>query len=102
MSRYVIKKTPEILVVVGFDNPLQTFFSQVFDLKETDEEENVLFCNGFKLKEITTIETLENSLKEYVENIDEHTKNKLEQDYNNRKPPTKLQTIAAKFMENYQ
>lgn len=102
MSRYIIKKTSEILVVVGFDNPLQTFFSQVFDLKETDEEEIVLFSNGFKLKEITTIETLENSLKEYIENIDGYTRSKLEQDYNNRTPPTKLQMIAAKFMENHQ
>lgn len=103
MSRYILKKTPEILIIAGFDNPLQTFFSQVFDLvQETDEEDHIVFWNGIKPKEITDVQKLEEALKPYIEAIPEDIKTQLQLDYDNRTPPSVLQMFAARFLENHE
>jgi hypothetical protein len=51
MSRYSIPaQNPALTVVVGWDNPLQTLFAQVFDPSIADEEEAELLWIGTALQ----------------------------------------------------
>jgi hypothetical protein len=55
MSRYSIPaQQPGLTVIVGWDNPLQTLFAQVFDPSSEDEEDAYLLWIGTTLQEITT------------------------------------------------
>jgi hypothetical protein len=63
MSRYSIPaQNPALTVVVGWANPLQTLFAQVFDPSIEDEEEADLLWIGTALQEITTVAALQAQL----------------------------------------
>lgn len=104
MSRYVIKHDEHHEVVVGWDNPLQTFFAQVYDLKATEDDlgegdEVMLVWVGTQPRQITDID----KLREFVYNfavIESDVRQKLESDQLNAIPPTPLQQHFIKLMEN--
>jgi hypothetical protein len=66
MSRYPIEaKDPKYAVVVGWDNPLQTFFGQVID-KTSDRDWDLKLWAGTNPREIGSIAELQDRLKEYA------------------------------------
>jgi hypothetical protein len=65
MSRHEIPgRTPELEVVVGWDNPLQTFFTQV--LPPGDEDDDILLWLGTNWGEHPTPESLVAPLAPYA------------------------------------
>jgi hypothetical protein len=60
MSRYEIPiRDSGLSAVVGWDNPLQSFFAQVLKPEITDEDEdNVLLWVGTEPREVITVEDL--------------------------------------------
>lgn len=67
MSRHIIPITPEIKrlyqVVVGYDNPLKTFFFQVWDSKEAEEPINNSFA------EFDSVDELMDALNDFLGNV---------------------------------
>ena len=97
MSRYRIPskdKTHE--TYVGWDNPLQTYFAQVID--ENVDKEWVIFWVGGVPGEVSTVHSLEESLKEYAD-IPLDIKEKLQVDFNKRTEPTPLQKLGMKLFK---
>jgi hypothetical protein len=63
MSRYTIPaQDPALTVVVGWDNPLVTFFAQAFDPSVEDEAEADLLWIGTAFQEIPTVAALQAQL----------------------------------------
>ena len=93
MSRYQIPgKNPKHNVVLGWDNPLQTFFADVFD---NDEDNDCIFTVGcapswMDNHEVKDLVTLQKLLAPYA-NIPQTIRLSLQQDYDNRSEPTSLQ-----------
>lgn len=103
MSRYVVQKNSELEIVVGYDNPLQTFFIQVIDVvkDKADEDDCIKFWAGVTPGEINDIQTLEQTLKPYLENLSPDIKERLRQDYETRQPLTPLQKLATRLYEKF-
>jgi len=60
MSRYSIPtQDPRLTVIVGWDNPLATFFSQVFDPSIEDDDEAELLWIGTAPEAIPTVAALQ-------------------------------------------
>ena len=60
MSRYTIPaQDPALSIIVGWDNPLQTFFAQAFDPSVEDEADADLLWIGTALQEIPTVAALQ-------------------------------------------
>lgn len=66
MSRYVIEENERREVVVGWDDPMGTFFAQIFvpEKPGLGKEEELLWWIGCRMREVTTIEGLELALEE--------------------------------------
>ena len=84
MSRYRIPAVHEHEVVeLGYDPPLGTFFAQVSDdtLTSTDEhdESPLVLWVGTGIHEITTVDALQEHIKEYAL-IPDEIRHRLEQD----------------------
>ena len=99
MSRYSVPaQDPRLTVIVGWDNPLQTFFAQVFDpLIEEDDEAYRLWI-GTALQEIPTVAALQAQLAGWATipaDIVEH----LARDQHAATPPTPLQRWAHQLFE---
>lgn len=97
MSRYVI---PAIdlnhNVVVGWDNPLQTFFAIVSD-ETRDEDNKIVQWIGIGNKDIIVdINELQKQLEQFAL-IPRSIKMKLKEDYQNRTEPTPLQKMMKKL-----
>jgi hypothetical protein len=94
MSRYRIPaQNPALTVVVGWDNPLQTLFAQVFDPSIEDEEEADLLWIGTALQEITTVAALQAQLAGWA-TIPADIVDRLTRDQHAATPPTPLQRWA--------
>jgi hypothetical protein len=66
MSRYIIPaRTPGLVVVVGWDPPLETFFGQVLDKWAVAEEDQCLLWVGDTVRAIPSVEQLEALLGAY-------------------------------------
>lgn len=71
ISRHEIPaRDPTLCVVVGWDNPLQTFFAQVARPERDDEEDEddpVLLWVGTQPREVITVEDLARHLAPFAE-----------------------------------
>jgi hypothetical protein len=66
MSRYEFRgRGPHVAIVVGWDTPLRTFFAQVWDERDEDGDEPLLWA-GCRSGEVRTVEHLERLLSPYA------------------------------------
>lgn len=87
MSRYSIGND----IIVGWDNPLQTFFYQIW-------EEDDMVCGGGNWdKEIPTLEKLQEELALIDVEIPQNVLDDLIYDYGIREEPINLQKAVTKF-----
>ena len=100
MSRYYleIKKETEETVFVGWDNPLQTFFVQVFMGYDTAEEELVLEM-GSRFKQIPTFAHFTELLNLMGYNLEAWLTEYLESDFLHKTEPTPLQKKVNSMFE---
>jgi hypothetical protein len=69
MSRYNYQgKEDYLLVIVGWDNPLQTFFAQVWDVREDLESDpSPILWVGTRIGEVSSVEHLDSLLAPFGE-----------------------------------
>lgn len=83
---------PNYTVVVGWDSPLETFFAQVYDYSDTDDDDcdPLIEWIGTEVNEIGSVEMLADMIEPYCY-MPPGVANQLQEDYNNRTEPTELQ-----------
>lgn len=85
-------------IIVGWDNPLETFFAQVWDEREDQDEcPLVTFWVGGQTAEVSTIEELESLLAPFGE-IPKECKVLLEESESQRTCPTDLQKLLRNLI----
>ena len=95
MSRYIFKGyEPGLNIVVGWDNPLETYFAQVLDGCEP-EDADIRLWTGTITCELTTVEALNSILAPYGE-IPPAVLAQLRDDPHVNVPPTALQRSLRK------
>jgi hypothetical protein len=98
MSRYTISaQDPTLRVVVGWDNPLQTFFAQVFDPSIEEDDEAYRLWIGTALQEIPTVAALQAQLAGWA-TIPADIVDRLRRDQQTATPPTPLQRWAHQLL----
>ena len=92
MSRYVIAEEPE-LVVVGWDPPLETYFLQIYDPKEADDEKALKVWLGTNQGEMESVAYLSYVVDTFTEEaeISPELRDQLESDRINGLKPSPLQ-----------
>jgi hypothetical protein len=92
MSRYKFEgNRPEFSIVVGWDNPLGSYFAQVWDGGEL-EEGNLRLWVGAGADKVPTVEALAGLVASYGI-IPAEVLARLEADYEERVAPTALQRL---------
>jgi hypothetical protein len=67
MSRYPIDShDPRYQVIVGWDDPMETYFAQVFDTTQDDDDTACILWEGHALRAITTVEALYACLRPFA------------------------------------
>jgi len=95
MSRYTIEgNRPALSIVVGWDNPLKTYFAQVWDGGGPGEG-NLRLWVGAGRDRVPTAEALAELVAPYGE-IPAGVLAQLEEDYELRAEPTPLQRLLSK------
>jgi hypothetical protein len=98
MSRYNIpSQNPALTIIIGWDNPLQTFFAQAFDPSVEDEAEVDLLWIGTTAQEIPTVAALQTQLTGWA-TIPPAIVDRLTRDQQAATPPTPLQRWALQFL----
>ena len=98
MSRYSVPAQDQVLtVIVGWDNPLATFFAQAFDPSIEDEAEADLLWIGTALREIPTVAALQDQLNGWA-TIPPDIVDRLTRDQQAATPPTPLQRWALQLL----
>ena len=98
MSRYrVPAQDPALTVIVGWDNPLQTFFSQVFDPSIEEDDEADLLWIGTAPEAIPTVAALQAQLTGWA-TIPAPIVDRLSRDQQAAMPPTALQRWALRLL----
>jgi hypothetical protein len=93
MSHYTLEAAgPDHEVVVGWDNQLETFFAQVWDNRNEEEESPVLWV-GCRRGEVPSADLLAALVRPYAE-IPEATLEQLQEDYAQRHSPERPQELA--------
>ena len=92
MSRYrLLSARRDHETIVGWDNPLQTFFVYVRDTTTTEEEDDrFVFEKGQRRQEIPTVTELARAVKPYAL-FPSSVQEALIKDYTERTRPTPLQ-----------
>ena len=99
MSRYVIPAYHlDHLVVVGFDNVLETFFLQVDDRGRPDDADHCMCWLGQFPRELPNVAALAEAVRPYARLSPEATA-QLQQDYEQRTPPTPLQRHMLRILQ---
>jgi len=105
MSRHTVQPlNPDHTVIVGWDDPLETFFAQVWDdsmeLSEDDDKgfDNLVFMVGYVGGEVPTVEKLQEVLQPFAHITDEINQ-QLQRDYENRSEPSPLQQHIRRIFE---
>ena len=99
MSRYRIHaQDPALTVIVGWDNPLATFFAQVFDPSIEEDAEADLLWTGTVLQKIATVAALQAQLAGWA-TIPPAIVDRLTHDQQAATPPTPLQRWAHRLFE---
>lgn len=100
MSQYIVDH-PTLSVLVGWDNPLQSFYASVTDpgliLENEESDDAYLLWVGNTYGEIKDVQTLAGLLSPWAE-IPTEIADKLGQDMAARTPPTKLQQLMHRLM----
>ena len=100
MSRYSIPaQQPGLTVIVGWDNPLQTLFAQVFDPSIEDDEAACLLWIGTAPGAIPTIAALQAQLVGWA-TIPPDIVERLTRDQQTATPPTPLQRWAHQLLHD--
>jgi hypothetical protein len=98
MSRYrITAQNPALTVIVGWDNPLQTFFAQAFEPSVEDEAEADLLWIGTAFQEIPTVAALQAQLTGWA-TLPPAIVTRLTGDQQAATPPTPLQRWALQFL----
>jgi len=99
MSRYSIPaQDARFTVVVGWDNPLATFFTQVFDPSIEDEDEACVLWLGTAPQAISTVAALQAQLAGWA-TIPAALVARLTREQQAATPPTPLQRWAIQILE---
>ena len=100
MSRYRIPaQDPGLTVIVGWDNPLMTFFAQVFDPSIEDDEAACLLWIGTAPEAILTVAALQAQLVGWA-TIPPDIVDRLTRDQQAATPPTPLQQWAHQLLHH--
>ena len=100
MSRYSIHaQDPDLTVIVGWDNPLVTFFAQVFDPSIAEDAEACLLWIGTAPEAIPTVATLQAQLAGWAA-IPPDLVDRLTRDQQAATPPTPLQRWAQQLLHD--
>ena len=100
MSRYHIPaQDPALTVIVGWDNPLVTFFAQAFNAAIEDETEADLLWIGTALQELPTVAALQAQLAGWA-TIPPAIVDRLLRDQHAATPPTPLQRWAHQLLHD--
>jgi len=98
MSRYSVPaQDPTLTVIVGWDNPLATFFAQAFNPAIEDEAEADLLWIGTAFQEIPTVAALQAQLTGWA-TIPPAIVERLTCDQQAATPPTPLQRWALQLL----
>ena len=100
MSRYRIPaQQPDLTVIVGWDNPLTTFFAQVFDPSIAEDAEACLLWIGTAPEAIPTVAALQAQLAGWA-TIPADIVDRLVRDQQAATPPTPLQRWAHQLLHD--
>jgi hypothetical protein len=98
MSRYSISaQDPRFTGVVGWDNPLATFFAQIFDPSIEDDDEAYVLWIGTAPHAIPTVAALQAQLVGWA-TIPADIVDRLLRDQHAATPPTPLQRWAHQLL----
>jgi len=99
MSRYHFPaQDPRFTVVVGWDNPLATFFAQVFDPSIEDDDETDVLWIGTAPQAISTVAALQVQLAGWA-TIPAALVARLTRDQQAATPPTPLQRWTLQLLD---
>ena len=99
MSRYPFPTPdPRCTAVVGWDNPLTTFFAQIFNSSIEDDDEACVLWIGTAPEAITTVAALQAQLAGWAA-IPPDIVDRLTRDQQAATLPTSLQRWAHRFFE---
>jgi hypothetical protein len=99
MSRHRIPHpNPAYEIIVGWDNPLGSFFCQVVDESVPMDEDHVLYWRGTTPGAIPTVDALAEIMSDYV-TLTYAEKVRLAQDQQQRTEPTPFQQTMLAMME---
>src|SRR5262249_15100436 len=100
MSRYSIPaQQPELTVTVGWDNPLMTFFAQVFDPSIEDDEAACLLWIDTAPEAMPTVAALQAQLVGWA-TIPADMVDRLRRGQQTATPPTPLQRWAHQLLHD--
>jgi hypothetical protein len=100
MSRYRIPaQQPDLTAIVGWDNPLMTFFAQVFDPSIEEDTEACLLWIGTTPEAIPTVAVLQAQLTGWA-TIPPAIVDRLVRDQQAATPPTPLQQWAHQLLHH--
>jgi hypothetical protein len=100
MSRYSVPtQHPGLTVIVGWDNPLMTFFAQVFDPSIEDDEAACLLWIGTTPEAIPTVAALQAQLVGWA-TIPDDIVDRIRRDQHAATPPTPLQQWALQLLHD--
>jgi hypothetical protein len=98
MSRYILPpRTPGLVVIVGWDPPLETFFGQVLNRWAASEEDQCLAWVGARARAIPTVEQLEALLSDYA-HFTETWRARLRLDRETSPRPRRLPRVMRMFV----
>jgi len=98
MSRYTVPaQDPGLTVIVGWDNPLTTFFAEVFDPSIEEDDEASLLWIGTDPQALLTVAALQAQLAGWA-TIPPAIVDRLIRDQQAATPPTPLQRWAHQLL----
>jgi hypothetical protein len=103
MSRYRIPAAnPQYEVIIGWDDPLETYFATVFDpTVDADDDAACVLWEGAALRALPTVEALQACLQAYAA-IPADVVAQLHQDRSNTTPRSPLQERMVQMMSQAQ
>jgi len=100
MSRYSFPaQDPALTVIVGWDNPLVTFFAEVFDPSIDEDEEAYVLWIGTVPQALPTVAALQAQLAGWA-TIPADIVDRLSRDQQAATPPTPLQRWALQLLHD--
>lgn len=101
MSRYNVPSHDGLEHVVGWDNPMQTFYAQILDPSRPEDQSEVVLWVGDEPKALPTLEALKGAVQGRIA-IPTDVVDKLERDFMGRTAPTPLQRWVIERFEEFE